>query len=315
MPQPSSIGATAEELISLYRIAEAEILRRFGEIATAPNRGSEARRLRALADQVDEQLRVLEEASRTWTRSRLSSVYQLGSEMAAGVLDDDFVWTQIHVEAVRALATDLFDQVLAATRYVSADTKRFLRDEGRRQTALSLIEGRTPQQAARILADAAAGDRGILTIRYANGARHSIADYADTLLRTATANAFNSGTLLESQRQGVEFAEIFDGADCCLGPGHLNGPLANGLILPIDEAMSVSISHPRCARSWSPKPSVKTAGEAKRAQRFTDAEQQRLAMEERARAAEQKVKFSVEQQVRRSNRRPRTPRTPRKTSA
>ena len=112
-----------------------------------------------------------------------------------------------------------------------------------------------------------------------------MADYGDTLARTTTATVRNAGELTLSRAEGVTFMECFDGPDCGL-TAHNDPVKANGLVLPIDEAESYPVAHPRCARSWSPRPDVRTAEEAEAGRRYDDVEAERLAEAEQRRAAE-----------------------------
>lgn len=233
-----------------------------------------------------------------------------------------FAWTQSSREAVEALAARNWDELLASTRYVRRTTKAALR-ELVHAGALDVLTGTATADAAGLaltnLAQDAAGD--VLTVQYRNGARHALADYADTALRTQTALAYNDGALDQFARYDVRWVECIDGPSCGL-TAHDDPELANGLVVTLDVAREYPIAHPRCARSWSPRADIATERGASRhnARRDPDALAAQ-ALEERQRAATATVtgrRFTLASEERRvaarTARTQRTPRAPRSAS-
>ena len=130
-----------------------------------------------------------------------------------------------------------------------ADTRTALRAQVRDATRSALLENRTAVQAGRELAKEAAS-QGIGSVTYSNGAKHTMRDWADSTIRTTVAEAYNEGTLTQCRVDGIEQVEYLDGAGCGVGPGHDVGPEANGMIVDLDDV--VTLSHPRCRRGLAP---------------------------------------------------------------
>jgi hypothetical protein len=296
VPQPADVAAIRDELLELYTQTWREIEARLAELASQPPARTAVlrRRLAELAADIGQQMGALDREARRWIQERLPEIYQLAGVDAARSIDSRFVWNASHTAAVQTLATRTYDDLLAATRFVRADTKRFVRQAVAAETRRSIIGGATAQQAGRDLSKQLRqvfGADPIAAVRYRNGARHSLADYADTVLRTTTAEAFNTGTLNTGAATGVQWVEIFDGADCGW-VSHDDPDKANGSVRTLDDALGHMLSHPRCARGFGLRPDIGTAKQAEAARRFTPAQQQAAADAERARAAAQPERFS-----------------------
>lgn len=304
MPQPVEVDAAALRLIDLYQQASDGLQARAQAALAGGSSASRGRRLRQLARTVDDEMARLVDASREWMQDELPVIYSMGGGQAAEVLDGPFTWSHIHSAAVKSLADDLFDDVLTATDNVSADVKAWVRQAGRRATAGSLREGETATQAGRDLARSA--DRPVGTITYADGARHTLADYADTLLRTKTAQTFNAGTLNTLRGAGVGWAEVIDGTSCGW-TSHDDGDKANGTVRSLDDCAAHPLSHPRCRRSFAGRPDITTAADAKNAPSLRSGAQ----MADQAQAETDRAAANQRRSTRRARqaRRARTPRT------
>jgi hypothetical protein len=309
MPQPAEADRAAQELIALYERAQADIAGQLEAIATAPGKGNQRRRLRTAANRVDRELVRLDTAARTWHQDRLPDVYGLGGAAASVQMGERWAWTSGHQNAVQALASRSFDDLLSASRYVREETKRWLRDQVRRQAGLSLVEGRTAQQAARAIVRTADGAAVPPYVTYANGARHSLLDYVDTATRTVTAQAYNAGSLNQYRALGVTNVLVTDGTGCGWS-AHDDGDRANGSVRTIAEAMRQPLSHARCRRSFSAAPQGVTTRAQAEAMGLTPTPEQLAdqAAAELARAASRPI-------VGRQPRTPRTARTPRQRRA
>lgn len=260
----------------------------------AGNRRIQVARLRALIRANEAVIDALLEASRTWLAATIPELHAAGASAAAELIGSGFAWTQPHLAAVEQLAARVWDDVAKNLLDVRADTRKALQDMVADATRASLLESKTATQAARTLAQHAAAD-GLWSVEYANGARHTIADYADSVIRTTTATAYNEGSVEQCRTDGIEFVEYVDGPGCRVGPGHDKGPLANGVIVALDDV--VYLSHPRCRRAVLPvvdeatiPASLRTVGPAR------DPEVATIA--------------PAPKRVARSARSPRTPRTP-----
>lgn len=299
MPQPAANDRAAESLIRLYRDAVARLAARAAAIATDPRRTRERARLRDLIAAVDDELDALDAATRGWVRVRLPAVYADGARRTAADIGATFEWTRPHREAVQQAAARTWDELLTSTRFVRRDSKATIRRMARDATTRALLENVTPTRAAGDMA-AALRETGIATVRYRNGARHSVADYADTVIRTETAQAYNQGALTLGREEGVEWWEYADGPGCCVGPGHSVGDLANGLVVRSDDI--VPLAHPRCRRAIFARPDVTSPGQAVEA---TRAVEDREAAAAYATPDPTPIRFAAAT----TGRQPRTPRT------
>lgn len=295
MPQPARNDEIAGELIQLYREAHDALVALLEDALAAGNRRTQVAKLRALIRVNEATVDGLLEASRIWMGASIPELHAAGATTAAEVIGSSFAWTAPHLAAVEQLAARTWTDVAARLLDVRADTRRALRAMVEDATRASLLESRTATQAARTLAQHAAAD-GLWSVEYANGARHTIADYADSVIRTTTATAYNEGSVTQCRIDGIEYVEYVDGPECRVGPGHDNGPLANGTVVALDHV--VHISHPRCRRALLPvvdeasiPASLRSVGPA--------------------RGPEVAATPAAPRRVARSPRNPRTPRTPR----
>ena len=243
MPQPLRNDQLASQLVSVYREAHGRLVAEYLAIVDEPSRARQAARLRQLIATNEAITRNLLDASRTWITTALPELHAAGAAYAAEVIGTSFIWTAPHREAVEQMAARLWDDVATRLRAMSAETRGVLRDQLRDATRAALLENRTATQAGVDLARRLASD-GLFSVEYANGARHSVLDWADSAVRTTTAEAYNVGTLTQSRGDGIMYVEYFDGPTCCVGPGHNVGPIANGLVVHLDEVEY--LSHPRC---------------------------------------------------------------------
>lgn len=301
MPQPAEVERAARELADAFRLTQDDIARQLAAIANEDRQAAKVRRLRQLARSVEQQMAGLQADSKVWLEQRFPDVYALGGQASAPVLGEDFQWAAIHLEALQALASEAWQDILSATQFVTDETKKWVRSEARKQTTLSLTAGRTAQQAAREFVTAAAGEVAqsspVGLIRYADGSYRRVADYADMLLRTTTARAFNAGTLNQLGRFGVGFVEVFDGS-ACGWTEHDDGDKANGKVVTIQDANLHPLSHPRCRRSFGGRPDVTSTTQASTAQPST-AEAQR---EDQAQAERNRTETLTRQRAGRNKR-------------
>ena len=75
---------------------------------------------------------------------------------------------------------------------------------------------------------------------------------AERIARTETAIASNQATREVYRREGIGYIEVIDGPGCGVY-SHDDGSEANGMIITMQEAASFpDVSHPNCARAFSP---------------------------------------------------------------
>jgi hypothetical protein len=280
---PPSIEALAADLMAAYSDAWRRIRAEQASIAADPTKWRRRARLNdleaaivALMDDVDGQ-------ARDWLERTYPGIYIAGAEASSAAVGQAFTWTLVHRDALAALAQDTFDDLLAASRHVRRTTKLLIRELARSETFASLTTGKTPDRAARDLR-ALLAEKGIFAVTYKDGSRHGLGEYADVVLRTRTATAYNAGTVNQARSLGTEYFEVFDG-DACGWRTHDAKLKANGLIVTAQEAADFPVAHPRCRRAFGPRPDIRSAEEAAAAgPTTTDAQRQDQATFERRRA-------------------------------
>lgn len=296
---PPSVDELRDELAALYADASRSINKQLADllldpIHTVAHRHVLLQRLRRLRGEVDRLTANIDGQARTWLSTRFPEAWQRGAIDANTGLP--FKWTDDDLTAVTAIAREALDNLLGATRFVRADAKRLVRLAVRESAGMVVLEGEPLQTAARKLARTLE-HRGIRAVRYQNGARHTLADYADTVIRTVTGTAYNRGTIGALRKAGTRYVQLFDGAGCGLR-SHTDSDLANGTIRTLAEAEAYPLAHPRCGRSVVGRPDIVDPTQALASARLSPAEQQRQAREERAREQQQ-------ERVRRRSRRSR----------
>ena len=270
MPQPAEVVAQAERIAALFagsvKRIEAEQARIAQILETEVRPGPRQRRqiaadgLARLRSTVDGEGRILREGVDAFNADILPGIYARGG-MDTGLIGQ-WQWTPFHREALELIAADTGDAVLAATRFMADDSKRWYRDAQRAYASAAVIEGRTAVEVGRELAKTAPNsfrpDGSPLpprAVQYADGSYRNVKDYGGMLMRTQTALAYNNGALNGMVDQGVKYVEILDGADCGV-TSHDDPQKANRLIMHVGKAYKYPISHPNCRRSFAPRPDV-----------------------------------------------------------
>lgn len=254
MAQPPEAEALSAELRRAYELAWDEIVAEQELIAEAPEQFRRRARLRELQAMVEDRMGTLDDQARVWMTDQYPLVYRMGGEHMGGLLDEPFRWTSADQAAITTLAQDTFDDLLAATANVLDSTKDLVRRLARERALVGRIAGETATQSAARLRRLL-NQHGIHAVTYRDGSRHGLAEYADVVMRTKTAVAYNAGALNLGNRAGVRFYEVFDGAGCGWS-SHSDPDRANGTIRSADECASFVIAHPRCLRSFGPRPDI-----------------------------------------------------------
>lgn len=247
-----------KRLIGLWRDGEADLASRQNQIwrsIGAELRRGAARdeiridRLKLAAGRLEELAGVasaigddLADETKKWIdRNGIVEIY------GAGVLRvSEFAYTIPHRAAVEVLADDLFDDVLKLTAHIDDGAKAWVRRVGRELTGFKLTGGQAVKAQARQFEGRLRHEfvgRGITAVTYRDGSRHGFGEYAEMLLRTKTAVAYNVGTLNQMRGLGIQFVEILDGSLCGL-TAHEDTQLANGMIVPVEIAAAFPIAHP-----------------------------------------------------------------------
>lgn len=259
MPQPAEVLELAGHLAAVYRSTWERIQAELAAIEDDPRQFRRRRRLRELELAVKELTAHADVQARRWFESSLPAVYQLGGQAAASV--GAFAWSAPHLDAVAALAQDAFSDLLAATDHVNRTTRILVRELARSETLLSVTAGRTATEASRDLRRVLE-ERGVWAVTYRDGSRHGLAEYAEVVVRTKSAQAYNAGTLNHATAHGVEYFEVGDGVDCGW-TSHDDSTKANGRIVTAAVARAAPVSHPNCRRSFMPRPEISSEAEAR----------------------------------------------------
>jgi hypothetical protein len=252
VPQPAEIPLLEDPLASAYVRAHQRILAEQEAIAEDPLKLARAQHLAEARARIEAISDDLDDEAADWVQTQYPKVYGMGVADGAAEVGASPVWGQVHQQAVQQLSQSLFDDLLSATKGVRDSTKKLVRTIAKDEALQAAIEGRTARQAAaemrRLLESNA-----IHAIRYANGAKHGLAEYTQMAMRTKTAQAYNIGTL--NGAPDVKWFEVFDGPSCGWSE-HSSGEIALGMIVSKEEAMSYPISHPNCRRSFGARPDL-----------------------------------------------------------
>jgi hypothetical protein len=257
MPQPAENDVLAESLIGVYREAQERLEAALEEAVRDPSAFRRRRRIRELLAAHEEEMGRIAAATRSWWSETVPAIYAAGATDFAGVLTGaglpsvGFSWsTPIHSAAVEQFATRTWTDVAARLLDIDEETRKAIRGLARSSTRSVLLESLTATDGGRQMAREAA-KRGLWSVRYSDGSRHTMRDYADTVIRTTTATAYNEGAVAQAQVEGIEQIQYADGPDCGV-TSHHDPVKANGLIVPLDDV--VPLSHPRCRRALLPVP-------------------------------------------------------------
>lgn len=283
MAQPPEVEFLASRLTEVYRSAQRQIDEQLAALGDDPKAFRSRSRLSGLRRNVDALMEHVDAQARTWIENDLPRIYTLGS---------GGTWEQADIDAVIELGIDLFDDLLTASNGVRADVRALIRQGIEEATRGSVAAGKTAVQAARDAARSLA-EQGIKAVTYRDGSRVSIGTYSEMAIRTKSAVAYNAGTL--GANGDVQFFEVFDGIGCGWG-SHNDPDTAHGSIRSRAEAQAFPISHPRCRRSFSPRPDLNQAATAAEGFGTTTPEQDRA----QAIADEQRTKTQIRRAARRS---------------
>ncbi|MEV7381954.1 hypothetical protein [Streptomyces lydicus] len=187
---------------------------------------------------------------------QLPHLYEQGGRTAAEALGTTFTWTMFHRDALQSLAADSYADFLRRSEEAERMATQFYRaarQAARREVPLLAAGNMTAKQAAKNLAGRLAAEHKLTHVIYRNGARVSVAAWAEAATLAKSAVAYNAGTLNRSRQAGVSVVEVFDGADCGW-VSHGDSDKANGTLRTVEDAAQWPISHPRCRRGFGPRP-------------------------------------------------------------
>lgn len=299
MPQPAAVNEAAEELVSKYQTAWLRIMEQQRVVLRLTGRAQRNRKLRQIESNIERLLDQVDAETRRWISQRYPVIYRLGAvdgARAAGAVFDE--WTDLHRTAIERLAADTFNDLLRATQFVRNDLKRFIADTAKDFSG-DVLRG-TPASTGSRKLEHFLTERGIKSVIYSDGSRHGLAEYAQVVIRTKTAVAYNMATLNAGRVAGILFYEVFDGPDCGW-TFHADGENALGKIVTYEESVTWPISHPQCRRAFGARPDLTNPTEAINAGRsVTPAQTQDIRQNDaRRRSAQQRQRRTRQRQQRR----------------
>lgn len=260
MPQPAEVNRAAEQLVSEFQRIWAQIIEEQRRALRLRSRNQRKRRLRVIETRIEKLIDDADAATRRWIAQTYPKIYHLGAITGATAAGATFNgWVDLHLNAIERIAADTFADLLQATAFVRADTRRFIQ-EASKLASTNVVEG-TPALRGGVELERVLRDRGISAIIYRDGSRHGLAEYAQVVVRTKTAVAYNTATLNSGILAGVTYYEVFDGPDCGW-VRHDDPDTALGKIVTYDESIEQPISHPNCRRSFGARPEIRTADQA-----------------------------------------------------
>lgn len=171
----------------------------------------------------------------------------IGAAGVGGIGQASF--TQIHREAVEVMALDAYNDLAAATDYMDAQAKRVIREATKARTLVGAAAGTGVGQDARALVSDFARD-GVTGFTDRAGRRWKISTYAEMVVRTKSAHAYNTGTILRTEETGTRAMRIVDGERS----GHAECLAYNRRICSTGWALDHPIEHPNCVRGFAPEP-------------------------------------------------------------
>ncbi|MFD8379098.1 hypothetical protein ACFV2X_11260 [Streptomyces sp. NPDC059679] len=203
----------------------------------------------------------VDQEARQFVQRQLPHLYEEGGRAAAEALGVTFTWTTFHRDALQLLAADSYADFLRRSEDAERMANQFYRaarEAARREVPLLAAGNMTAKQAAENLADRLAAKHKLTHVIYRNGTRVPVRAWAEAATLAKSAVAYNAGTLNRSRQAGVSMVEVFDGSDCGW-TSHQDPDKAAGSLRSVEEAAERPIGHPRCRRSFGPRPGVEGA--------------------------------------------------------
>lgn len=212
---------------------------------------------------VDTQLTRAEVLLQVWVGRPLGSLVAQGASVAG--LTTPVARAGVSA-AMAALERDTYSDLALATTYLREDSKRVIRAVARAVEGRHLAEGLSVPQARRLVAvelqtkgfirevrrdfatnrvleDLGARAPG-MRFRDRRGRRWRLDAYAEMVVRTKSAQAYNTGSLVSLQAIGETECRVFDGTqdEICAAVA--------GKIVPISWALANPVGHPNCTRAF-----------------------------------------------------------------
>lgn len=253
MPQPPENTEDAAALIAAYEAAQRVIDTAVRALRDRPSAAQSRRQHREIRIGVDVVLDGLAVQTDRWAATQLPGVAARGAWNAVATLPDVAESGVDGAAVVADVADELVQALARATENVRTSLAAMLRVIA---TDPQLVTATRARDVAPALARLEELADGVYAVRYANGTRMPLGAYADMLIRTITARAYNLGTLEAARRHGVGAVEVQDGLGCQWPTGHGHPPAADGMVVSVDLAEQFPLAHPNCQRGYLLRPDV-----------------------------------------------------------
>ncbi len=252
MPQPRSVAAAAANHVSDWDDADRTIRRLVSRIL-----GGERPPTRTVIGTVRTATARLEAKAATWARDELSGIYRLGAQIAADVTGLGSIDDLMDAE-VAAILAEHIDDTTTVGQALRRAAATFEVPAGLPVLSPAEIRALSPAQLRDLL------EHPLGLVRYSDGSFRTVADHGDMLTRTRAALTYNQAAIDVARATGTGWVETFDGTGCGW-TAHNDGSIANGTIVETEYASAHLLAHPRCQRSFRPRPDIDTARRAKKA--------------------------------------------------
>lgn len=202
---------------------------------------------RSLLARADRLFRARADVMNEWIATTLPRVVAGGAVYAAHVLDAAPDTSSLMARVVEQIQQRTFGDVAASTDYLTEDARRFIQTVAHDSTSIAADRGLSIPEARDLVAARLEGN-GIKAFVDRSGREWNLDSYSEMLMRTTTAHAYNTGTIIRSTELGVGAFEVFDGTgdEACAE--------ANGSYVSAEWAFENTIAHPNCVRAFGPVP-------------------------------------------------------------
>jgi hypothetical protein len=168
---------------------------------------------------------------------------------AAGLRAGPASFTQVHRAAVEILAMDSFDDLARSVSFLEPQAKRVLREAAKARTTIGALTGSSVRSDTSALVRELT-TRGVTGFVDKAGRNWRLSTYAEMVIRTKSAQAYNTGTVLRAEETGTEVFVIRDGERS----GHKECLAFADTTADARWSLANPIQHPNCVRSFGPSP-------------------------------------------------------------
>ena len=252
MPQPRSVAAAAANHVGDWDDADRTIRRLVARIL-----GGDRPPTRTVLGTVRTATARLEAKAATWARDELTGIYRLGAQIAADVTGLGNIDDLMDAE-VAAILAEHIDDTTTVGQALRRAAATFEVPAGLPVLSPAEIRALSPAQLRDLL------EHPLGLVRYSDGSYRTVADHGDMLTRTRAALTYNQAAVDVARATGALYVETFDGTGCGW-TAHNDGSIANGQIVETEFAGAHLLAHPRCQRSFRPRPDLTTPRRAEKA--------------------------------------------------